>query len=872
MVKATFSKIFLLSVLLAAWGAAFVAAGPARAGADPSPGIYQNEGKSATCDLRPQPDGSWLLRFWQGDSLDGPHGGMSWSARLVKRMGSERWAGIWQATADSCCQGRGRLELEPDAEGFNLAMFSPSLASQAWPATPEGRFKLVVGLPPRPVHQDLIGAWRMRLWYTDLTPDGQPADPEEGLVIFKAKGRDLTAAWQEQPGRLSAERVDSGLSLSYHDPRAGFELKATLSPLAGGLAYSGTFRSSLGQGSMYLVRRGLPARPPGGAAEPEGGLNGLWVDPGTGNDFLAITQQGEGIKLEAFGGTRQRPRYLSMGTATPAGSGRYLGAAMDAPGHCCGNQGRLVLRRLGPDKLELSSFWWPKNQRDPGTPPTNPRLLVRFRQKQPSPGGGGWPAVFDSRPGLMGLEQGAVRVRFTVDSLAPGKAATLFNQGGYRRELELFIDGKGLLAARMATQAAGTVELRADDPIAAGGEHTAWLIYQSGRDLTLHLDGKEVAARALKSPWAGSVAPYLLGASRWPDRVLSGSIASVELWATAQDPAAPTPPEVTLTPATAAGNQGAGQAGAKVMLQRLWHPGRLMHAYAVDQDRIRRLTAEGFHLQGPLGGLYQHPAEGRAALYAHQHQQRGFTVLVADKQPPAGFKALGLMGHSPAEGEDGAMQLLRMAATFPEPLRKRVSEDRLYTTRPDQAKRARSFGYGPPQKSALVLKATEPPMAAPATYTWQGSWRGDGWGRFFILQRGRRLELFWYYSTLQGPHYFGRYILAKDGLSAKGVAVGEPGLRATYYRHRLDFELDAAAGPAIKVTSWRLAAPLMDGRLVSFKAPHISHSSLVKAGDRVPPDEAAILADRSLRLQADPARLYQQAIDLARQAGRLVPR
>lgn len=866
--KAVFSLFLSLTI-------ATLAGLPAQAqgGAELKPGFYQATDGSATCRLAPNQDGSWLLSYWEGTSLEPPPHGLAWWARLVRRSGTGQWAGIWQALPGSCCPGRGRLELEAlDNQGIRFTLFTPSLDSPAWPQRRAREFRLSAPLPaPHPLQQ-LAGMWRLRLWYTDLLPNQQPADPEDGLVRLQAdKGR-LRAQWQDQPGSLEITVVDGSMSLVYSDPKAGFKLEAALGPLAGGLAYSGAFKSTLGSGSMYLVRRAAPASPPGGAAEPEGALSGLWVDPRTGNDFVAITQKGAGFSFETFGGSRARPRYLSQGAAQPAGSDLYRGKAADSPRHCCGNQGRLIFRRLGPDRLEVRSFWWPRNQPDPGLPESNPYVLVRVKKKQPAASQGTWPTVFDSRPGIMGQNSGALRVVFTPRPKGPREPSTLFAQGGYRRELELFLDAGGRLAARLATEDGRTVRLHAEQPISLNQRHSAWLIYRAGDAVRLYLDKQQVARAALPSPWAGSVAPYLLGASRWPGRVFSGSIERADLWSNQQDPVKPGPPQLSLTPSTPTGQAGGQPEDRLRTLHRLWHPMRLVHAYAVDQDRIRALTAQGFRMQGPLGRLHAAPLPGLRGLWAHEHGQLGYTVITGSQTPPQGCKPLGLLGYAPGKASQDTRVLWEAAGAFGEPLRKRRSADRLYTTRPDQAKAAEAFGYGQARQAGLLLAADEPELSRPALYAWTGAWQGEGWGRFYMVRQGRWLYLFWYYSSLSGPHYFGRYRLSADGLSAQGMAVGSPGPRATYYRHQLRFITDAAAGPRIALTSWRLAAPLLDGRLVQFKHPKATRSLLTKQGQAIPAQERKIVAARAARPQDDPARLYQAALQQFQAAGRLLLR
>jgi hypothetical protein len=185
---------------------------------------------------------------------------------------------------------------------------------------------------------------------------------------------------------------------------------------------------------------------------------------------------------------------------------------------------------------------------------------------------------------------------------------------------------------------------------------------------------------------------------------------------------------------------------------------------------------------------------------------------------------------------------------------------------------ARGYGYGPAQVAAQVLSAEEPSLTEPALFNWQGSWEGEGWGRFFLLRSENTLHLFWYYSSLKGPHYYAAYRLSPDGKSAQGAAVGQPGERATYYHHQLRYITDDPHGPRLEIISRRLAAPLDDGRLVLFKQPKTTTTILSKKGQALPSQEARLLRQWISDPSNEPASAYQRALDQARAAGRLLER
>ncbi len=859
---------------------------PARAQAMPEPGLYQPTDKSLTLSLARQDDGSWELVLWQGGELSGPGAGFAYAGRLVAEPGRGRLAGTWQALPGSCCPGRGRGELAVlSPTSLRFTSFAPSLDRPPWPVQADLVLNKVAEVPARDPMASLAGPWRLGLWYTDLLPDSQPADAVSGqLDITRGEGG-VSAAWQGRPGQTSLTPQGGGLELSYQDPAAGYELIAYLRPQAGGLMLEGPFNSTLGRGQMRLVRSGLPAAPATpAAAGGQGELSGLWVDPRTGNDFYQIRGSAQGFDFTAYGGSLDSPRYLSKGRATPDGPGRFTAKAQDVAGQCCGNQGRLIFRLLPDGGMEVSSFWWPQGRPDPGNPAGEPYVIKRAAQQAEPQAAASrasrWPFTQASRPGLLPREAGAVRARFIWRPGEQPRAATIFSQGGYLRDMDLLVDQKGRLAARIFAGGA-MVEPVAAEPLSPGEPHDAYLVYQAGDAARLYLDGQQVAEAPLPSPWAGSGSPYLVGASRWPGRAFSGDIEHVDLFAHAVDPAQPGPPDLTITPPpppiepTVEAQAQAGPARVRELV-RMWQPGRLVHGYAVGPVEEQAMAGRGYLRQGPIAGLYSaSPPEGGIGLWGFVHRGRGVMVLIpAQKSPPApaGSDAAGLMGYALAKAGEGTVPLMELRGELPEPLRGGTAADVLYTTRPDTVKAAQAAGYGPPKVVAYVRPSQEPPFTPPVLYTWQGLWRGEGWGRFVASRKGDVLTMFWYYADLDGPHYLGRYHIAPDGRSADGMAVGRPGPRATYYRQHLELHLDSSDGPRMSITAWRLAAPLDDGRLVSFKNPKPMHTELHKQAQQPRPAEAQALAQALGGPAGDPAEAYKAALGKARAAGRLLER
>ena len=545
-----------------------LAGSEAGAQANLEPGLFQYQ-DLATCQLSPQEDGSWRMLLWQGSSLEGPGSGFAFLGRLLPDPGRTRLSGAWQALPGSCCPGRGRGEIQILSDkSFRFSAFAPSLDQAAWPVLPQAEFIWAAPLPAAQNASFLEGNWRLALWYTDLLPQ-KAADLVEGAVSLTPDGEGAAGAWQGLSGTLRLIPMQPGYRLTYQDQAAGFELTASLSRTAGGLSLEGPFQSTLGRGRLRLVRAGLPAEPPGLARTSAGGeLGGLWVDPRTGNDFFEIQDTGNGFDFIAYGGDKERPRYLSRGRATPAGPGTYAGEAADAKGYCCGNQGRLVFKVLDPERLEMSSVWWAKGQPDPQTPPGQPYVLQKVQTAQETAsaqlerGEGVWPVIQAAKPGLLAPEGGALRVRFTWQPSGEGRVYTLFSQGGYGRDFDLFIDEKGHLAAKVVVRLAGgdkPITAASSDTVSSGQPHDAWLVYQAGENLSLYLDNQSAASVPLPGAWVGSTSPYIIGGSRWPGRGFAGVITQLELWAAPQDPKTPGPPDYTHNPGPDRPSHGRGQ-------------------------------------------------------------------------------------------------------------------------------------------------------------------------------------------------------------------------------------------------------------------------------------------------------------------------
>jgi hypothetical protein len=862
---------------------------PAQAESDQpllEPGLYQSQGGDSAARLK-SANGAWEMGFWQGPAESEPGAGFAFFGRFLPRTGTARLTGTWQSLPGSCCPGRGRGEIEAlDARSFRFAVFAPSLDQAPWSSLAKMVFTKVAELPAQNPLARLVGDWRIALWYNDLLPGGAPADLVSGHGRLTAGQGRAEGVWEGWPGELALTPQPGGLELTYKDPAAGYELSAALREEAGGLALEGPFASTLGRGRLRMVRAGLPADPGGPAASGGGDLAGLWVDPRTGNDFFQIKDSGQEFDFTAYGGSLNQPRYLSKGSARLAGPGRYEAVARDQEGYCCGNQARLVFRKLSPEEMEVSSIWWPAGQPDPGTPPTAPYLIKRAQRAvggagaptAAEGGGGRWPYIQAAKPGLMARESGALKVAFSWQPVQSGgeqKAVyTLFSQGGYQRDLDLFIDHEGRLGASIATKA-GMVTPKIQSPLKPGESHEAWLIYQAGGQAKLFLDGAQASAVDMLEPWVGSNSPYLVGASRWPGRTFQGVITQVNLYATAQDPAQAGEADLVITPPETTGaSEAAGQASqassATQALIRLWNPYRLVHAYAETTADLERLQNEGWQRKGPVAGLWSQAVPGSQPIYGFRHRGKGYTIMSTSQSPPAGCDALGLMGHILPQPAEGSVALYELKAELPEPLRGGSTTDLLYTTNPETVEAARRAGYGQERIVGYAQQAKEPPYSPPVLYSWSGAWRGEGWGRFLIKRQGHDLLMFWYYGPPDGPHYYGHYRLNPDLKRAEGIAVGRPGKGASYYRHVLEFIADVQKGPQIRLTSWRLAAPLDDGRLVRFVRPKPTVAILNKAADSLPAKEVAELA-KALG-PPDPATMLDQALKAAIREKRLLER
>lgn len=165
------------------------------------PGIYQPDNASATALVAPQPDGSLLLRLWQGNRA-AHGGGFAYLGRLVPRPGGKRLTGVWQSLPGSCCPGRGRQEIKMlELEAFRFTLFAPTLDRPAWTGDARMIFRRVAGLPPSEPVDRLAGGWRLAYWYTNLLPNGVPTDLVRGELELTAQGDALRGVWGGHAGR-----------------------------------------------------------------------------------------------------------------------------------------------------------------------------------------------------------------------------------------------------------------------------------------------------------------------------------------------------------------------------------------------------------------------------------------------------------------------------------------------------------------------------------------------------------------------------------------------------------------------------------------------------------------------------------------------
>jgi hypothetical protein len=845
-----------------------------------SPGLYQL-GEQATCRINPLPDGSWQFYLWQGAEVKGPTDGFAILARLVPNTSGQRLSGTWQALPGSCCPGMGRAEVViVSPTSFQFSGFSAAPNSTDWIALPEHDFKWVAANNRHDPGQLLAGDWRMSLWYTGLLPNNQPTDLDGGQLRVRRDGQALNGQFTAWPNPLKITPDKEGFFLvQYQDLRAGFRLEAQIGPKAGGLNYEGQFTSSLGSGRISLVRAGLPANPAGQAKAVLGDISGTYVDPRTGNDFFKIMGSKEGFEFESYGGSYEQPRYLSRGSARPDGKGQYRGKARDAKGYCCGNQGRLLFREVGPDALEISSFWWPQGQPDPGNLVSKPYQITRVKQrsgtKTKTDDGQGWPLVRKPMAKLLSPSQGAVRVRFIYDPPEKLGESTLFSQVGYLSGLEMLIDRQGRLKARI-NSSQELVPLTSENLVTPNVPHDAWLIYKSNDYAALMLDGIEQARVSLGDVRV-SLSPYLIGGSRWKDRNFSGAIELVELWRDPPQINEPKNPDLSIKPPAPIASQLAGkavkpQAEPEVELVCFWNPASLTRAYAVGNLGAEMLMSQGFKPLGPVGRLLVNPGPDRTPLYAHRHVKSGHYLLTGQEQPPKDYQRDGLLGYVLNKAGADAVQLVMLMANLPDTMRGGNVRDYYYTASQENQAAAQDSGYGKPRPVGYVLPVKEPEFTPPVLYTWSGSWRGEGWGKFYLVQKGNTLDMFWYYGPFDGPHYFGRYALSADGRKAEGYAVGRPGPKATYYRQNLVFDSSNKAGPRIRIESARLAAPLDDGRLMTFSSPKLFKPLLYKTGQKVPVNAATALAQMLGSGAFQPKDLYTRAVAKAKSENRLVER
>lgn len=842
------------------------------------PGLYQSQDATATCRLSAMPDGSMLVMLWQGGARQaGQRGGFSFNGRLIPGAAG-RLAGTFQALPGTCCPVSGRIELQAaGADAFHLAYFAPDIVRPSWRLLPGLQFNRVAEPAPASPLQRLSGGWRMVYWYTDLLPGGANADTVSGNLALQINGDNLAGRWQGKPGALSITPSPEGAVLAYRDDKAGFSLEADLGEEAQGLALSGPFRSTLGAGRLMLVREGLPASPPGQATAEASALAGLWVNPLTGRDFYEITDSADGITFLAYGGNKKNPRYLTKGQAAPDSQGLLVGTAKDQPGYCCNKQGRISFQATESGNLEVRSFWWPQGQNDPGGPLGHLVVLkhVTDAKKQDKSGGhDGWPLVVAAQPGLLDKQAGALAVEFTWKPSGGSRNQTLFSQGGYGRDMDLYIDRNSRLSGTIAT-GQGMLSLDSDTVVTPNAPHTAWLLYEAGNEAKLVLDGQVVAEKDMDGHWNGSRSPYIIGASRWPGREFQGDIAKVSLWGSSQDYQEPQEAALVIEPQLGAadGQQSSRKTSRELItLVRLWNPRLMQHAYAVDQDQRETLEDDGFVVSGPVASLWKEPGEGLVQLWLHRYQAEGPFLITTEKASPPGYKAVWPLGYAKASPGDATVALLGLSGKFAAPLNQGPPKtDNLFTTLADEQSTLINAGYGRPNPVAHVRPAGEKTPHTPLPYTWAGSWQGDGWGRFFIKRSSSRLFMFWYYSTRQGPNYYGRYLLSPDGTTASGIAVGKPdGAHAAYYRHKLELLLESPDGPRIRLTSQRLAAPLDDGRLVKFKKPKTTVVELEKTSSKIPGKDLSSLLEGSEEF--DPALMYERAVNQARDEDRLVER
>ena len=154
----------------------------------------------------------------------------------------------------------------------------------------------------------------------------------------------------------------------------------------------------------------------------------------------------------------------------------------------------------------------------------------------------------------------------------------------------------------------------------------------------------------------------------------------------------------------------------------------------------------------------------------------------------------------------------------------------------------------------------------PTTPGWQGCWFGDGWASFFIVKQQNTLLMYWYYS--QEAPFFGLYQLSADEQQAEGVAVSlvqKPG--NTFYNHVLSLNKEALE---IVVQVRRLAAPMEDGRWVSWSNAPVTSFTMQKVNDQIAPAEQSYVLNWFKDNQ--PQAMLEQTLQKARQQGQLLER
>lgn len=256
----------------------------------------------------------------------------------------------------------------------------------------------------------------------------------------------------------------------------------------------------------------------------------------------------------------------------------------------------------------------------------------------------------------------------------------------------------------------------------------------------------------------------------------------MELWESAPDPAHPGLPTLTFNLSDKAEEAAEETAPPTAPLLRMYNPGLLRHAYTVtpradDGAQAARLPAPGAGGTGVDGA----PAQRAWAYGPSATAHYGYMMLATYEQPSAECKSLGRLGWMLGLPHPPSQPLYQLEGQFPDPLRGSSPRDMLYTSRADQLPRMQEQSYSGERLLCHLASEPKPTPQAPLPYTWQGTWAGDGWERFFLKQQDQGLYLFWYYSqSSESPQYHVRLKLSLDGHQATGIAVGQPGRQAIY--------------------------------------------------------------------------------------------